>query len=98
MNIQAMMKQAQKLQTVMVNEKAKLEAMEFEGKASLVTVKMNGKKEVTNVTLDIEEIDADEKEMLEDMVMLAVNDAIKKIDKETEQRMGKYTQGMPGLF
>ena len=98
MNIQAMMKQAQKLQTEMLNEKGKIDAMEFEGKASLVTVKMNGKKEVTNVTLDIEEIDADEKEMLEDMVMLAVNDAIKKIDKETEQRMGKYTQGMPGLF
>ena len=98
MNIQAMMKQAQKLQTEMLNEKGKIDAMEFEGKSSLVTVTMTGNKQVTKVNIAVAEIDADEKEMLEDMVMLAVNDALKKIDKETEQRMGKYTQGMPGLF
>ena len=98
MNIQAMMKQAQKLQSDMMTEKAKIDAMEFEGKSSLVTVKMNGKKEVTKVDIQVDQFDSDEKEMLEDMVMLAVNDAIKKIDKETEQKMGKYTQGMPGLF
>ena len=98
MNIQAMMKQAQKLQSDMMTEKAKIDAMEFEGKSSLVTVKMNGKKEVIKVDIQVDQIDSDEKEMLEDMVMLAVNDAIKKIDKETEQKMGKYTQGLPGLF
>ena len=98
MNIQAMMKQAQKLQADMMSEKSKIDAMEFEGKSSLVTVKMNGTKEVTKVELQIEQLDSDEKEILEDMIMIAVNDAIKKIDKETEQKMGKYTQGMPGLF
>lgn len=98
MNIQTMMKQAQKLQSDMMTEKAKIDAMEFEGKSSLVTVKMNGKKEVTKVDIQVDQIESDEKEMLEDMVMLAVNDAIKKIDKETEQKMGKYTQGLPGLF
>ena len=98
MNIQAMMKQAQKLQTEMMNEKSKIDAMEFEGKSSLVTVTMTGNKQVKKVNLNIDEIDADEKDMLEDMVMLAVNDALKKIDQETEQRMGKYTKGMPGLF
>lgn len=98
MNIQAMMKQAQKLQSDMMTEKAKIDAMEFEGKSSLVTVTMNGKKEVTKVNIQVDQIDSDEKEMLEDMVMIAVNDAIKKIDKETEQKMGKYTQGLPGLF
>ena len=98
MNIQAMMNQAQKLQSDMMTEKAKIDAMEFEGKSSLVTVKMNGKKEVIKVDIQVDQIDSDEKEMLEDMIMLAVNDAIKKIDKETEQKMGKYTQGLPGLF
>ena len=98
MNIQAMMKQAQKLQSEMMAEKAKIDAMEFEGKSSLVTVTMTGKKEVIKVNIQADQIDADEKEMLEDMVMLAVNDALKKIDKETEQKMGKYTQGLPGLF
>lgn len=98
MNIQAMMKQAQKLQSEMMAEKAKIDAMEFEGKSSLVTVTMTGNKEVIKVNIQADQIDSDEKEMLEDMVMLAVNDALKKIDKETEQKMGKYTQGLPGLF
>ena len=98
MNIQAMMKQAQKLQADMMKEKQAIDDMVFEGKSSLVTITMNGKKEVTKVSFDVEQIEADDKEMLEDMIMIAVNDAIKKIDKETEQKMGKYTQGLPGIF
>ena len=82
----------------MMLEKEKIDAMEFEGKSSLVTVVMNGKKEVKKVDIQVEQFDSDEKEMLEDMVMIAFNDALKKIDKETEQKMGKYTQGLPGLF
>ena len=42
--------------------------------------------------------DEDDIEMLEDMVMIAVNDAMKQVDREIEDKMGKYTQGMPGLF
>lgn len=98
MNIQAMMKQAQKLQSDMMKEKERIDSTEFEGKSSLVSVVMNGKKELLKVNISVEAIDADEKEMLEDMVLIAVNDAIKKIDKETEEKMGKYTKGMPGLF
>ena len=98
MNIQAMMKQAQKLQADMMKEKQAIDDMVFEGKSSLVTITMNGKKEVTKVNVDVEQIETDDKEMLEDMIMIAVNDAIKKIDKETEQKMGKYTQGLPGIF
>ena len=98
MNIQAMMKQAQKLQADMMSEKSKIDAKEFEGKSSLVTITMTGKREVTKVDIQLDEFDKDEKEMLEDMIMLAINDALKKIDKETEDKMGKYTQGLPGLF
>ena len=46
----------------------------------------------------MDDLSVDDKEMLEDMIMLAVNDAITQIDKETEEKMGKYTQGLPGLF
>ena len=50
------------------------------------------------LSADAESLDKDEIEMLEDMILVAVNDASKKVDKETETKMGKYTQGMSGLF
>ena len=98
MNIQAMMKQAQKLQKDMLNAKEEIDKKEFEGKSSFVTVKMNGKKEVLEIKIDAETMDKDEIEMLQDILVVAINDANKKIDKETEEKLGKYTQGMPGLF
>ncbi len=98
MNIQAMMKQAQKLQKEMTETKSKIDEMEFTGKSSIVTVTVNGKKEVTKVKIDSNQFDGDDIEMLEDMIMIAVNDAMKQVDQEIENKMGKYTQGMPGLF
>ena len=98
MNIQAMMKQAQQLQKKMMDEKKSIDSKVFTGKSSLVTVTMTGDKKVTGVDINMDSIDSDDKEMLQDMIMLAVNDAITQIDKETEAKMGKYTQGLPGLF
>lgn len=98
MNIQAMMKQAQKLQKDMLEEKNKIDNNIYEGKSSIVTVKLKGTKEVLSIKIDSEEISSDDIEMLEDMITIAINDAMKKIDNETENKMGKYTQGMPGLF
>lgn len=98
MNIQAMMKQAQKMQKDMMGAKEEIDNTIFEGKASLVTVEMKGTKELTKVKIDAEAIESDEIEMLEDMILVAVNEASKKVDQTTEEKMGKYTQGMPGLF
>ncbi len=98
MNIQAMMKQAQQLQKKMMDEKKAIDGESFEGTSSLVTVTMTGDMKVNSVHINVDELSNDDVEMLEDMVMLAVNDAISKINKETEERMGKYTKGMPGLF
>ena len=98
MNIQAMMKQAQKLQKDMMEEKNKIDSEIFEGKSSIVTVKVKGTKEVLEINIDSESIESDEMEMVQDMIIVAINDAMKQIDKETDKRMGKYTQGMPGLF
>lgn len=97
MNIQAMMKQAQKLQKDMMEEKNKIDESIFEGTSSIVIVKMKGNKELVSVNIK-ETVDLEDKEMLEDMITIAVNDAMKKIDQEVERKMGKYTQGMPGLF
>ena len=98
MNMQAMLKQAQKLQKEMLDTQEKINSAEFIGKSSIVTVKMTGSKELTDVKIDLEKIEEDDIDLLQDMIMVAVNDAIKQINKETESKMGKYTQGMPGLF
>ena len=98
MNMQAMLKQAQKLQKDMLATQEEINNKEFTGKSSIVTVKMNGKKQILDVKIDMDQIELDDVELLQDMITVAFNDAMKQIDKETESKMGKYTQGMPGLF
>ena len=98
MNMQAMLKQAQKLQKDMLATQEEINNKEFTGKSSIVTVKMNGKKELLDVKIDMDQIEADDVELLQDMITVAFNDAMKQIDKEKKKKMGKYTQGMPGLF
>ena len=98
MNIQAMMKQAQKLQKDMMSAKEEIDNKVFIGKSSMVTVEVMGNKLVKKVKIEAENLENDDLEMLEDMVLVAINDAMRQIDKETEEKMGKYTQGLPGLF
>ena len=98
MNIQAMMKQAQKIQKDMMKEKNEIDQTIFEGKSSFVSVEVNGKKEILKFKIDCENLDKDDIEALEDMAVVALNEALGKVDKLTEQKLGKYTQGMPGLF
>lgn len=98
MNMQAMMKQAQQLQKDMMKAKNEIDEKTYIGKSSLITVTMKGTKEVQSVKIDSEQLDKDDIEMVEDMLVVAINDANKQIDAETEEKMGKYTKGMPGLF
>ena len=99
MNMQKLMMEAQKMQAKLQKEQAELENTSYEGNSSLVKVVINGKKEVTSVKLNIEEeISTEDVEMLEDMIMLAMNDAIKKAEADKEKRLGKYGQGLTGLM
>lgn len=98
MNMQAMLKQAQKMQNDMMKEKAIIDDTIYEGKSSLVEIKMKGTKELVEVKIDADSLEKDDIEMLQDMIVVAINEANKKIDKDTEQKMGKFTNGMPGLF
>ena len=99
MNMQKLMMEAQKMQAKLQKEQLELENSSYEGTSSLVTVVMNGKKDVKNVKLNIDEdISKDDVEMLEDMIMLAMNDASKKVDADKEKRLGKYGQGLTGLM
>lgn len=98
MNMQAMMKQVQKIQKEMMDEKNKIDNEVFEVTTSFVTAKMKGTRELIEIKIDNDDIKSDEIELLEDMILVTVNNLIKKIDDETEKRLGKYTKGMPGLF
>lgn len=99
MNIQAMMKQAQKLQQDMLKTKEEIDSKIFPGKYSFVEVQVNGKKELLKVTIDKEiKLDKEDREMLEDVMVLAVNDALKKVDAELESKMSKYGSGLAGLM
>ena len=96
MNIQALMKQEQSLQKDMMKAKDEIDNMTFTGTSSFVSVTVKGTKEVVKVTIDNEDITIDYKEMIDDMLVVALNDAFKQIDKITEQKMGKFSNMMPG--
>lgn len=98
MNMQAMLKQAQKLQKDMMKAQEEISKMTFIGKSSFVSVKVNGKKEVLEVNIDSDGLDKEELEILQDIIVVAINDAFKQVDKITEEKLGPYTKGMPGLF
>lgn len=99
-NMNNLMKQAQKLQKQMEDMQKEIESKEFEASVGggAVVVKVTGKKEVTSINIKPEVVDPDDVEMLEDLVLTAVNEAMKKADEETSSKMGKLTGGMGGLF
>ena len=98
MNMQAMLKQAQAMQRDMMKAKEEIDNTTFVGENGLVKVTMNGTKTITNVSIEKEGFEVDDLDMLQDMFMVATNDAMSKVDKLTDEKMGKYTKGMPGLF
>ena len=101
-NMNNILKQAQKMQENMQKMQEELEAKEVEASVGggAVTVKANGKKEVIDIAIKPEVVDPDDVEMLEDLVLSAVNEALKKADEETSNKMGKLTGGLniPGMF
>ena len=103
-NMNNLMKQAQRMQRQMEETQKDLETKEFTAKAGggAVEVTCIGKKEITKVKLDKEVVDPDDVEMLEDLLVAAVNEALEKVDAETTSAMSKFTGGMgggmPGLF
>ena len=99
MNIQAMMKQAQKMQQDLMNKQAEIEKMEFETKQGFVTVKMNGKKEVVSLKIDLDaDFKSDDKDILEDMIKIAINNTCKKIDQTIQDKMGALAGSIPGIM
>ncbi|GAA0778709.1 YbaB/EbfC family nucleoid-associated protein [Clostridium subterminale] len=101
-NMNNLMKQAQKLQKQMEEAQKDLETKEFEASVGggAVTVRVSGKKELKDIVIKPEVVDPDDVEMLQDLVLTAVNEALKKAEEETNSSMGKLTGGLniPGMF
>lgn len=98
MNIQAMMKQAQKLQKEMTETKNEIDNKVYEVTKSFVNIKMKGNKTIEEIKINLDNLEKENIEMLEDLLMVAINETSNQIDKELEEKMGKYTKGIPGLF
>ena len=97
-----MIKQAQKMQQDMLKMQEEMEAKEYEATSGggMVTARVNGKHELVSLTVNPEAVDPDDVEMLQDMVVAAVNEAMRKAETEASQSMAKLTGGLNlgGLF
>jgi len=95
-NMQNMMKQMQKMQKKMTEAQEKLGEERIEGTAGggMVTVIVTGHKEIVDVAIKPEVVDPDDIEMLQDLVLAATNDALKKAEELTNKTMGQFTKGM----
>jgi hypothetical protein len=98
-NMNNLMKQAQRMQRQMEESTKELEAKEFTAAAGggAVSVTINGKREITGVTLTPEVVDPDDIEMLQDLIAAAVNEAIRKVDEESQAQMSRITGGIGGM-
>ena len=100
MNINQLMKEAKKMQSDMEKSQEELAEKEFEASAGgeAVKVKVSGRKEIKELKIKPEVLDPEDVEMLEDLIMAAVNEAIRTVEENTTQQMSKITGGLGGLF
>ncbi len=98
-NMNNLMKQAQKMQKQMEEAQKELETKEVEAAAGggAVKAKVNGKKELVSLTIDPDAVDPDDVEMLEDMIVAAVNEAMREMDNVSQASMSKITGGFGGF-
>ena len=99
-NMNNLMKQAQRMQQKMAEQQRELETKEFTAASGggAVEATVSGKKELTALKIKPEACDPDDVEMLEDMIMAAVNEAMKQADEASEAAMGSLSGGLGGLF
>lgn len=100
-NIQQLMKQAQKMQQQMEKAQEELDAKEYEATSGggMVTCRINGKREIISLSIKPEAVDPDDVEMLQDMIIAAVNEALRQDEEAREQTMSAMApKGMGGMF
>ncbi len=97
MNMQAIMAQARKMQADLEKTTKEIENTIFNYENENILVECNGKNEITKITIKNNDI-VEDKELLEDVLMVAVNNVLEKVKEEKEKKLGKYTNGLGGLF
>ncbi|MGY3776462.1 YbaB/EbfC family nucleoid-associated protein [Helcococcus sueciensis] len=101
-NMNQMMKQVQQMQKKMQDAQQKIEETEYTSSINggVVEISANGKKEILSIKIDKEIVDPEDVEMLEDMIVTAVNEVIKKVEEDASEKMGALTGGLniPGMF
>ena len=97
MNIQAMMQQAQKIQKDILKAKKEVEDKTYVSTQSFVTVETKGTKEILKITINQDSLDKEDIEILQDLIVIAANENIKSINKDTESKLGKFG-GVAGLL
>ncbi len=98
MNMQAMMKQAQQMQKEMMKIKAEIDETEFLTENEVIKLKMLGNKEIVSYEIKLDDLEKADKEMIEDMTVVAFKETLAKIENEKEAKLGPYTKGMAGLI
>ena len=99
-NMQQLMRQAQKLQDQMAKTQQELDEREYTAQAGggMVTVSVSGKRELKSIAIKPECVDPEDVEMLQDLILAAVNEALRNGEQAREAEMGKLTPGMGGMF
>ena len=99
MNMQKLMQEAQKMQRVITEKQDEIFKTHYEGKSVFVTVVLIGKKEMVSIKIDTPSLtDAEDIDALQDMIKIAYNEAVSKIDKDVEVKLGAYAKGLNGLM
>jgi len=98
MNMQALMQQAQKMKKDLKKKQGELETMEFEGTSEWVTIILSGKKELKKINIKKVSLDEEDVEMLEDMIQIAFKNAVSKVDKAYDEKLGMYGKQLNGLI
>ena len=98
MNMQAMLQQAQKMQKDIQAKQEQIEKSEFTGTSEMVDITIYGSKKIKSVNIKVKSLDEEDIEVLEDMIKIAMNDAISKVEKETEAKLGSYGKQLGGLI
>ena len=97
MNMQAIMAQARKLQGDLEKTTKEIEGTTFKYENENVLVECNGKNEIKKITVKNESI-LEDRELLEDVLLVAINDVLSQVKREKDKKLGKYTNGLGGLF
>ena len=98
MNTQNLMAQAQKMQRDITKKQEEIYNMNFIGSSEWVDITITGKKEIVKIDIKYDGNINDDRDLLADMITIALNDAFKKVEKEIDSKLGMYSKQLGGLF